>query len=240
VGEATDSLLSAATHPANSSRIQGVLECSRFRALVLGLLHTSGDALIGAALAAPAAQAQLGEGCCCGCCSAFPLIIAADLHLVRTPQHLDEALLLGVGFLAAGLVNSLSPCMWWFDRTIGDRGAAVGHHDRSDRHLRPLFCPGCRWTPGADSGLDFARLGSGEPVRLPPDDRPGRNSDRGTRTGRYPRLSALNASTKKRSPDARSFVPTPTRRDERRLRFDRTPLSRLVFQATRATTPQGT
>lgn len=64
-----------------------------------------GIALIGAALAAPAAQARLGRGMLLRLLLSVSLIVAADLHLVTTPQHLDEALLLGVGFLAAGLVQ---------------------------------------------------------------------------------------------------------------------------------------
>ncbi len=64
-----------------------------------------GIALICTALAAPTAQARLGRGMLLRLLLSASLIIAADLHLVRTPQHLDEALLLGVGFLAAGLVQ---------------------------------------------------------------------------------------------------------------------------------------
>lgn len=62
-----------------------------------------GIALIGTALTAPAAQARLGRGMLLRLLLSVSLIVAADLHLILTPQHLDEALLLGVGFLAAGL-----------------------------------------------------------------------------------------------------------------------------------------
>lgn len=62
-----------------------------------------GVALVATALAAPSAQSRLGRGMVLRLMLSVSLIIAADLHLVLTPQHFDEALLLGVGFLAAGL-----------------------------------------------------------------------------------------------------------------------------------------
>ena len=64
-----------------------------------------GIALIATAIAAPAAQARLGRGMLLRLSLSVSLIVAADLHLVFTPQHFDDALLLGVGFLAAGLVQ---------------------------------------------------------------------------------------------------------------------------------------
>jgi hypothetical protein len=64
-----------------------------------------GIALIATALTAPAAQARLGRGMLLRLLLSVSLIVAADLHLIFTPQHFDEAPLLGVGFLAAGLVQ---------------------------------------------------------------------------------------------------------------------------------------
>jgi hypothetical protein len=64
-----------------------------------------GIALVATALTAPAAQARLGRGMLLRLLLSVSLIVAADLHLIFTPQHFDEALLLGVGFLAAGLVQ---------------------------------------------------------------------------------------------------------------------------------------
>jgi hypothetical protein len=65
----------------------------------------SGLALIGTAVVAPAARAGLGRTMLLRLLLSSVLVIAADLHLIRTPQHLDEALLLGGGFLAAGLIQ---------------------------------------------------------------------------------------------------------------------------------------
>ena len=123
-----------------------------------------GIALIGAALAAPAAQARLGRGMLLRLLLSVSLIIAADLHLVRTPQHIDEALLLGVGFLAAGLVQ-LAFAVY----------VVVGQDDRPIGLLLAVtialiaiyayaLLVGLPLDSGHTDSVTGLRLGSGEPV----------------------------------------------------------------------------
>ena len=63
----------------------------------------SGIALICTAVAAPATGGRLGKTMLLRLLLSASLIVAADIHLVLTPQHFDESPLLGGGFLAAGL-----------------------------------------------------------------------------------------------------------------------------------------
>lgn len=123
-----------------------------------------GIALVGTALAAPAAQTRLGRGMLLRLLLSVSLIITADLHLVRTPQHFDEALLLGVGFLAAGLFQ-LALAVY-----------VVARHD--DRPIGLLVAVtialiaiygyalfvGLPLDSGHSDGATGLRVGSGEPV----------------------------------------------------------------------------
>ena len=65
----------------------------------------SGIALIGTAIAAPVAQTRLEKSMVLRLLLCAALIVAADIHLILTPQHFDESPLLGAGFLAAGLAQ---------------------------------------------------------------------------------------------------------------------------------------
>ena len=123
-----------------------------------------GIALIGAALAAPAAQARLGRGMLLRLLLSVSLIIAADLHLVRTPQHFEEALLLGVGFLAAGLVQlafAVYVVVREDDRPIGLLLAIT--IALIAIYAYALFV-GLPLDSGHSDSVTGLRLGSGEPV----------------------------------------------------------------------------
>ncbi len=123
-----------------------------------------GIALIATALTAPAAQARLGRGMLLRLLLSVSLIVAADLHLILTPQHLDEALLLGVGFLAAGffqLALAVYVIVRHDDRPIGllltVTVALIAIYGYA------LFV-GLPLDSGHSDAASGLRLGSGEPV----------------------------------------------------------------------------
>jgi hypothetical protein len=65
----------------------------------------AGGALLAAAVVAPAAHGRLSVRASLGLVLAVLLLAAGVIHLILTPEHLGISVLLGLGFLAAGLAQ---------------------------------------------------------------------------------------------------------------------------------------
>lgn len=128
------------------------------------IMLVSGIALIGTAVAAPAAQSLLEKRMILRVLLCTALIIAADIHLVLTPQHLQESPLLGAGFLAAGiaqLVLATYVIVRNDDRPIGFLIAVT--IALIAIYLYAVFI-GLPLDSGHSSTATGLQLGSGEPV----------------------------------------------------------------------------